>query len=88
MGMYRTKPVVVEAFYVTVVNIEEVAIWCGGSIKGIALPKYARCIDIQTREGEICAEIGDVITKEMGEVYVYKVDTFELRFEKSTMEKI
>ena len=88
MGIYRTKPIVVEAFYLTKVNIEEVAIWCGGSVKGIALPKHWRCIDIQTKEGEICAEIGDVIAKVMGEVYTYKVDTFELLFEKFTMEKI
>ncbi len=81
---YRKKPVVIEAEKLCTHNISEIEKWCGGSIKGISLPIYERCIDIQTLEGEMRAEMGDWIIKGIkGEFYPCKPDIFELTYEPS-----
>jgi hypothetical protein len=82
MSFYRKKPVVIEAYKLTVPNIEFVANWCNGSIKGIALPEEEQVIDIQTLEGEMRAEIGDYVIKGvMGEFYPCKPEIFEITYE-------
>lgn len=79
---YRKKPVVIEAHKLTPDNIEFLEPWCGGSIKGIGLPVNERCIDIQTLEGEMRAEMGDYIIKGVkGEFYPCKPDIFEMTYE-------
>jgi hypothetical protein len=82
MAKYRKRPVVVEAHQLNVVNMEYLEEWCHGSIKGISLPKAERCIDIQTLEGEMRAEIDDYIIKGVnGEFYPCKPDIFEKTYD-------
>jgi hypothetical protein len=79
---YRKKPVVVEAHQLSVENMEFIEEWCRGSIKGILLPIEQRCIDIQTLEGEMRADIGDYIIKGIkGEFYPCKPDIFVETYE-------
>lgn len=83
MAKYRKKPVIIEAHKLTVDNIDFIENWCKGSIKGIALPIEKRCIDIQTLEGEMRAEIGDYIIRGVkDEFYPCKPDIFEMTYEK------
>lgn len=80
--MYRKKPVVIEARQLVLENIMSLEQWCGGSIKGIKLPIEQRCIDINTLEGEMRAEMGDWIIKGIkGEFYPCKPDIFEMTYE-------
>jgi len=77
------KPIVIEAFQLTVENIEDLESWCGGSIKGILLSINQRVIDINTPEGEIRANMGDFIIKGIkGEFYPCKPDIFKLTYDK------
>lgn len=81
MPFYRKKPVVVEARELTAANLEEVESWCGGSIKGIKLEREQRCIDIQTLEGEMRAEIGCYVIKGVkGEFYPCRADIFKATY--------
>ncbi len=82
MGHYKKKPIVIEAYLLTVDNLEFVERWSGGSIKGISLPRTERVIDIQTLEGEMRANIGDwVIRGIKGEFYPCKPDIFSASYE-------
>jgi len=82
MAKYRNKPVIVEAYRVWTDNIDLVAEWCGGQVKGVKLPINERCIDIQTLEGEIRVEIGDYIIKGVkGEFYPCKFEMFKMTYE-------
>lgn len=64
MGNYKLKAAVVKAKLLTTDNIEEVARWCEGSVKGIKLPKHQQVVEFFTPDAEeIRAEIGDVIIK-------------------------
>ena len=63
--------------------------WCGGSVKGSKLPVKERCIDIQTLEGEMRANIGDYIIKGIkGEFYPCKPDIFKASYEDVKDENI
>lgn len=80
---FRKRPVVIEAEQLTESNLERLEVWCGGSIKGTKLPISKRCIDIQTLEGEMRANIGDWIIKGVkGEFYPCKPDIFEATYER------
>lgn len=83
MAFYRKKPVVIMAMQLTVDNIHDVEAWCGGSIKGVKLPPAEQCIDIQTLEGEMRAEMGDYIIRGIkGEFYPCKPDIFHATYDK------
>lgn len=71
MKKYRKKEIVIEAVQLTIDNIEKVAKWCKGQIKGIKLPLEERVIDIQILEGEIRANYGDWILKSLKEGFAY-----------------
>lgn len=63
-------------------SAEGIEAWCGGAIKGTRLPPEQRCIDIQTLEGEMRAEMGDWVIKGVkGEFYPCKPDIFALTYE-------
>lgn len=80
--MYRKKPVVIDARQLTPLSIDGIEEWCGGSIKGVRSPPEQRCIDIQTLEGEMRAEIGDWVIKGVkGEFYPCKPEIFALTYE-------
>lgn len=82
MSKFRKKPVVIEAKRVSVEHLYDVAEWCGGGVKGESLPHVQRCIDIQTLEGEMRADMGDWIIKGVkGEFYPCKPDIFEVTYE-------
>lgn len=82
MPNFRKKPVTVEAYQLGTRNMEQLEEWCHGSIKGTKLPLNQRCIDIETLEGEMRANIGDWIIKGVkGEFYPCKPDIFETTYE-------
>lgn len=67
MHYYRPRQCDIVAHQLTVNNLEELASWCKGSIKGTKLPPERRELEIYTADAEYSAEIGDFI--------VYNVDT-------------
>lgn len=80
---YRKKPIVIEAEQLNSGNIFVLEKWCGGSIRGTALPIINRCIDIETLEGEMRAEMGDWIIKGVkGEFYPIKNEIFIETYDK------
>lgn len=82
MAFYRKRPVVIEAQRVTVNNLDQIASWCNGSVKGICLPLHEQVIDIQTLEGEMRADVGDWIIKGVkGEFYPCEPEIFDLTYE-------
>lgn len=84
---FRKKPVVIEARRLNEANLEEVATWCRGSIKGVNLPRHERVIDIQTLEGEMRAQMGDWIIRGVkGEFYPCKSDIFDVSYEPAADE--
>lgn len=79
---FRKKPVVIDAMRLTVYSMEAVEAWCGGSVKGLALPREQRIIHIQTLEGEMTASIGDWVIKGIkGEFYPCRADIFAASYE-------
>lgn len=79
---YRKKSVVIEAALVTEDNLDAVAAWCGGAVKGTMLPPSKRCIDIHTREGEMRADVGAYVIRGVrGEFYPCRGDIFEATYE-------
>lgn len=85
MPRFRKKPVVIEARQLLAqdsVHMEDVANWCGGRLRGYALPLDQRIVQIDTLEGEMEASVGDWIIKGvMGEFYPCKPDIFALTYE-------
>jgi hypothetical protein len=79
MGLYRKKPVVIEAEQLTADNLDQLAKWCGGAIGSDG-------IWIQTLEGTMLARFGEWILKEVkgvnDEFYPCKPDIFEKTYEK------
>lgn len=59
----RPKTLEHEAHRVTVEDMEKIAQWCRGSIKGTKLPPEHRIIEIFCSyvQSELCAEVGDWI---------------------------
>lgn len=83
MGKFRKKPIIIEAFCFTEMNIEQIAVWCNGQVKGLRLPKELWCIDIQTLEGEIRVQMGDWIIKNIeGKFFICGPSVFEMTYEK------
>jgi hypothetical protein len=94
MGMYRKKPVVIEARQVTLQTAEEVGAWCGAKkcvkgsydsyLWGWALRIEQRNLHIDTLEGEMIASMGDWVVKGIqGEFYPCKPDIFALTYEEA-----
>lgn len=85
MGLYRKKPVVIEARRFDATSLhdqEQLADWCGGRLRGTKLAANERVIQIDTLEGEIEASFGDWIIKGVkGEFYPCKPDIFDLTYE-------
>jgi hypothetical protein len=61
---FRKIPVEVEAQIVTPHTIEAVANWCRGRVRGVALPIGDWVIQIDTRDGEMAASMGDWVIEE------------------------
>ena len=82
MGLYRKKPVAVEARQLTVFNFDELEQWCGGEIKNWFLSAKYRTIAIPTLEGTMEASVGDWIIRGVaGEFYPCKANIFDLTYE-------
>jgi hypothetical protein len=80
---FRKKPVVIEARQLIPENSQELAEWCGGSVKGTMLDMTERVVSIETLEGEMRANMGDWIIKGVnGEFYPCKPDIFEKTYER------
>lgn len=76
MGLYRKKPVIIEAVQLTEDNIDAMRLWTGGFVNRSG----QLCID--TLEGVMRANIGDYIIKGVqGEHYPCKPDIFEQTYE-------
>lgn len=79
MGLYRKKPVTIEAREFDKENAEDVAVWCGGGLRVDDLGIY---IDIPTLEGITVASFGDFVIKGVaGEFYACKPDIFWMTYE-------
>lgn len=79
---FRKKPVVIEACQITLDNLEEVELWCDGSLRGIKLPRTHWELEINTLEGTMRATLGDWIIKGVeGEFYPCKPSVFETTYE-------
>lgn len=84
MGMYRKKPVVVEARLLAEDVAPEIALWCGGRLVEDFTPftKHVLGLDIPTLEGVMRADVGDwVIRGVKGEFYPCKPDVFAATYE-------
>jgi hypothetical protein len=85
MGLYRKKPVVIEARQLVATDVavmERIADWCGGRLRGYKLPLEQRIVQIDTLEGEMEASVGDWIIKGVkGEFYPCKPDIFAMTYE-------
>ena len=91
MGMFRKKPVVIEARQLQ--NDEaaatEIASWCGGHVSGDHTPgadgerlDEMQFVIIKTLEGDMVASPGDWIIKGVnGEFYPCKPDIFEKTYD-------
>lgn len=76
MKRYRKKPVEISAYYVSAVNINQAANWCGGRVVNNTK------IEIDTLEGVMTAQTGDYIIKGVqGEFYPCKPDIFKATYE-------
>lgn len=85
MPLFRKKPVVVEARQLLATDVSEMealAAWCGGRVRGYSLPIDQRIIQIDTLEGEMEASPGDwIIEGVRGEFYPCKPDIFAMTYE-------
>lgn len=89
-ALYRKKPAVIQAVRITGDNIEAVADWCAENNQEVFAqlfhhPKHSsetRHITIYTLEGEMRAEPGDWIIRDVkNEFYPCKNDIFEMTYE-------
>ncbi|MFA6100420.1 MAG: hypothetical protein WC750_06165 [Patescibacteria group bacterium] len=85
---FRKKPVVVEAVRWTGKNFNEIKAFCPGIIDaGYRAPTDNFSVEswpllINTREGQVCAQLGDWIIKGvMDDFYPCKPDIFEATYE-------
>ena len=80
---FRKKPVIIEAIQLNTGNLESVAEWCSGSLKGVLLARSFWVIEIDTLEGQITARVGDWVIRGInGEFYPCKSDIFEKTYER------
>ena len=83
---FRKKPIVIKAWQfdeIAAAGYSDLEAWCGGSVKGTALPVRERVIHIQTLEGEMEGKVGDwIICGIKGEFYPCKPDIFAATYEK------
>lgn len=86
MGLFRKRPVVVEAKQLTFATLDEVTYWCGGNVQQQPKPSDVNdvwtFINIPTLEGIMRGDMGDYIIKGVqGEFYPCKPDIFEATYE-------
>lgn len=87
MGIYRKKPVVIEARMFTISSQEDVAAWCGSYVRHPSASWQEIVLPIQTLEGEMIARLGDYIIRGIkGEFYPCKPDIFEATYERMVEE--
>ena len=67
--MYKVRPHAVEAVKITVNNMEEVALWCGGEVKGYRLPDAYRSIEFYNRKGKQTARLNMWVYHEAAALY-------------------
>lgn len=78
---FRKKPVVIDAVQWLGTNTTEVSTFFNGSNQRPAVI-YGHPISIATLEGEMLADVGDFIIKDVkGEYYPCKPDIFKLTYE-------
>lgn len=88
MGMFRKKPVVIEAVYYDGANLEEVANFIGSNLPSHPDDMIGTPIFIKTLEGYMRTDVGDWIIKGVaGEFYPCKPDIFEQTYEPAAKEK-
>lgn len=89
ISIYRKKPIEIQAIQLSNVNIQDVAIWCGGKVIEEESPWYQDCEDyyrailIPTLEGAMRAELGSYVIKGVqGEFYACKDTIFDETYER------
>lgn len=82
VGLFRKKPVAIEARRMTVFNIDELEHWCGGEVRNWHMSAKYRVISIPTLEGVMEARVGDWIIRGVtGEFYPCRDDVFQMTYE-------
>ena len=85
MARYRKKPVVIEAFQLTIDNIDATPSWPNwlhAAWANDVIEIHGQTLDINTLEGTMTGRPGDWIIKGVkGELYPCKPDIFEASYE-------
>lgn len=84
MGMYKKKPVVIEAIQLTNETFDKIVEWIGAAlVVGVTNQNgVVRHLNLKTLEGTMTADPGDWIIKGVkGEFYPCKPDIFALSYE-------
>lgn len=88
---YIANPTVIEAALVTENNLEKVANWCNGAVKGIKLSKADRIIQWHNKlhDSELEAKVGEYIVKGVhpGDFYPCNAEVFKEKYIILTMKK-
>ena len=63
--VWTAKPVSIDAYPVTVDNMQQLESFCNGSIKGTSLPPDERCIEVwdDRKDTEKRADVGDFLVQ-------------------------
>ena len=78
---FATVPLPVEAVQVTEDNLEEVATWCNGSVRGTLLPEGDRMVEFNFRGEDQRANVGDWVVKyDSVSFFAYPTAIFMERF--------
>ncbi len=82
--IFRKKPVLVEAFLWDGSNIDQIKAFVGGDVRQCKVTN--RKLYIDTLEGVVTADIGDMIIKGVkGEYYPCKPDVFKETYERESL---
>jgi hypothetical protein len=81
--LYRKKPVIIEAYQLTIENMDMLKKWCDGKTWSMPPMRAVTGVSIETLEGTMNASFGDYVIKGVnGEFYPCKPDIFEKSYEK------
>ena len=69
-----------EAKLITESNLETVAEWCRGRVRGYALPEVDRVVQWDGPDGEMDAEVDDWIVNIKGDFYKFSAEAFARKF--------
>lgn len=82
MGLYKKKPIIIEAYQLTKFNLPQISHWMKRECTWIGGGEDIKLV-ISTLEGKMSANLGDYIIQGIrGEFYPCKEDVFNETYEK------